>query len=141
MGIKRDKRDIVFSNLIRERADWTCEVCGKVFPPGRRGSLHCSHHYSRRHTRTRWMPDNASAMCVGCHRIMGETPIEFSAWIENHLGKGRFEMLRERKNDTRIKYSRADKEDLYQHLKSELETMKRKRAEGQTGRIEFLAWD
>ena len=30
MALKRDKYDTIFSELVRERANWCCESCGRV---------------------------------------------------------------------------------------------------------------
>jgi len=55
MKIKIDKRDKIFSLLVRERAGHVCERCGV----GRQAKLECSHIFSRTHRATRWHPDNA----------------------------------------------------------------------------------
>ncbi len=139
--MKRDKRDIVFSKLVRERANWTCERCGRYFPFGERSGLDCSHFFGRRYLRLRWHPDNAAAHCRGCHGFLSENPDEFMRWIEGHIGEGRIEMLRERRNDNRIKYTKRDKEEIHAHLKSELQRLESLRAEGKEGRLEFEAYD
>ena len=41
--MKRDKRDAIFSLLIRERSSWCCERCGEFVVEGERQRLHCSH--------------------------------------------------------------------------------------------------
>ena len=38
--LKRDPLDAVFSDLVRERADWTCECCGKYFPERKGSGIH-----------------------------------------------------------------------------------------------------
>ncbi len=139
--MKRDKRDRVFSFLIRERASWTCERCQTYYPEGYRSGLECSHIFGRRNTRTRWHPDGAAAHCTGCHMYLTRNPTEFRDWAIEYLGEGRYEMLKERKNDTRLKYSQAEKESLYRHLKSELKRLESLRAEGKQGRLEFEAYD
>lgn len=134
--MKRDKIDDTFSKLVRERAEWTCECCGKEYPEGQRQGLHCSHFYSRRHKATRWSPMNAAAHCFSCHQKLGGNPVEFSAWIEKHIGSGALEILRERAHSI-CKLTKADKEDIYKHLKSEYKRMMALRADGVVGRIEF----
>ena len=142
MAIKRDKVDAIFSKLIRERADWSCERCGKHFP-SRGGKeamgLHCSHLYSRRHTRTRHDPDNAVAHCFTCHQWLGENPVDFANWIEDYIGVGRLEILSE-KAHSECKMTKKDKEAQYQHLKAEYSRMMALREEGQQGRIEFTGF-
>jgi len=133
--VKRDKVDIVFSNLVRERANHTCECCG------RQGRMEASHFYGRRDRKLRWHPDNASCLCHTCHRRFTENPNEHVAWYETLVGSGVMDMLRERHNDNRIKYSKVDLEDIYKHLKSEYAKMLEVRADGYNGRLEFEAYD
>jgi len=140
MKVKRDKRDDMFSKLVRERANHTCESCGKYCGPHHDGGrLDCSHIFSRRHIATRWHPDNAVAHCFTCHQRLGENPVEFNRWAEDFLGKGLLDVVEELKNSI-CKMTKADKEDLYKHLKAEYAAMLEKRADGDTSRIEFKAW-
>lgn len=138
-AIKRDKRDTVFSTLIRERVNWTCEHCGKYYPEGNRQGLHCSHLFGRRHRGTRWHPDNAFAHCFSCHQYLGSNPVVFARWAEDQLGHGLVEILREKAHGV-TKMTKRDLEDLYQHLRGELKTMQQARSDGDMGRIEFEAW-
>ena len=134
--IKRTKHDAIFSDLIRERADYCCERCGKNC---RNGRLDCSHIFGRRHTRTRWEPDNAQALCYSCHNWFGENPYEAGLWLESIYGSGYMEILREKKNSV-YKMKPAEKEEMYKHYKEEYRKMMYKRGEGVEGRIEFEGW-
>lgn len=139
-AIKRDMCDDLFSKLVRERADWTCECCGKYFPEGEsRQGLHCSHFYSRRHKATRWHPDNAFAHCFHCHQSLGEDPHEFSVWATLKLGSGLVSLIREKALSV-FRMKKHDKEDLKKHLKEQWKIMQAKRKAGETGRIEFESW-
>jgi len=73
MAIKRTKWDVVFSNYIRYRDNWTCQRCNKKYPEKIQG-LHCSHFYGRRSWATRIEPANAMALCFGCHQHVGSFP-------------------------------------------------------------------
>jgi hypothetical protein len=115
--IRIDKRDTVFSKLIRLRARWNCEKCGRYFQFGH--GLQCSHFFSRRHQSTRWHPDNAAAHCFACHQRLGENPVEFAAWIRGYLGDVRYEELAARRGRV-MKRTKAELEELYQHLKEQL---------------------
>lgn len=117
MRISIDKRDTVFSKLIRLRARWTCEACSTYFQHGH--GLQCSHFFGRRHKSTRWDPDNAAAHCFGCHRRFTENPLEFAAWIRRYLGDVRYEALQLRHSQI-AKRTKSELEALYQHLKNEL---------------------
>lgn len=133
--MKTDKLDRVFSKLVRARADWTCEACGKRYERNSQG-LHCSHFWSRRNRATRWSGLNAAAHCYACHQRLGGNPVEFNRWIERHLGEGGARILEDKARSI-AKYSSYDIEDIYQHLKQELETMLARRDAGEAGRIEF----
>ena len=136
--MKRDKLDIIFSKLVRERADWTCEMCGKKFPEDA-PNLHCSHIYGRRYRSTRWHGNNATAMCFACHRSVTEQPLEFSAWVLATFGEGHCTALKTRRNAI-LKLSKPEKEEFYQFMKAQLERLKEKRNDGETGRLEFEEW-
>jgi DNA-directed RNA polymerase beta' subunit len=133
--MKRDKYDAIFSNLVRERADYKCETCGKSYRESP-GGLHCSHIFSRRHTRTRWDADNAMAQCWGCHQKYGSNPVEFYWLLENIFGKGHLEILQGKKQQI-FRMKKYEKEEMYKFYRNEYKKMMEKRREGVTGRIEF----
>ena len=136
MKIRRDKRDKVFSDLVRSKYFWTCTVCGRYFPEGSRQGLHCSHFYSRRHKGLRYHPLNAAAHCFGCHQRLGENPLEFAAWIDGHIGKENAENLRVMAS--RIsKHSKPELEDIFRNLRASWQQMEAQRQDGVQGRIEF----
>jgi hypothetical protein len=118
--IRIDKRDTVFSKLIRLRDQWICQKCGRYYPKGH--GLQCAHVFSRRHQSTRYDPDNAVALDFTCHQYFGENPVEFTAWIRQYLGDVRFEMLQERHRRI-VKRTKADSEALYQHLRTQLKAL------------------
>ncbi len=140
MAIKRDPLDIVFSLLVRERADWTCEVCGKVFPERKGAGLHCSHYWGRRGRSTRWLGDNCYAQCFGCHNKLGGNPHKFKVWVERFLGETRYDELTLRANKPR-KYTVADRREMKEHFNAQLAYMKKRRSKGETGYIDFVDWD
>lgn len=140
MALKRDKLDAVISDLVRERANWTCEHCETEYSHERRQGLHASHLWGRANRSTRWHPDNLFAHCFGCHQRLGGNPVLFHDWARRTLGDVRFDELRLRANRA-IKYTKADKEEMYQHYKKELERLKKLRKEGKTGYLEFVAYD
>lgn len=121
LNIRITKQDTIFSKLIRLRARWNCENCGKYFPKGH--GLQCAHIFSRRHQATRHDPDNACALCFTCHQYYTGNPTLFTHWvIRNLLGEGRYEMLRERHGRI-MKRTKADAEGLYQHLRAQLRAL------------------
>ena len=118
--MKRKEEDRLFSLLVRTRAGWNCEKCGKNFEADRH-SLHCSHFRSRRYTGTRWFQGNAAAHCAGCHRYLGEHPHEFGDWIRSYLGDGYEELLS--LSNRKVKWTKADKAELRKQMREELKRM------------------
>lgn len=134
-GIKRDKLDAVFSDLIRERVDYICQRCQRDFRQNTR-SLHCSHVFGRAKKSTRWHPDNALALCVGCHENMGQHPIDHAELVKSLIGSQKYDRLRYIASKP-TKFTKSDKEYIYQHYKGEKKRLLALRSEGQQGRIEF----
>lgn len=138
-GVKRDKHDIIFSDLVRMRVNWSCEVCGKFFPEGTRQGLHCSHLFGRRYRGTRWCPDNAFSMCFRCHQTLGENPVDFHIWARQRLGDGLIDILRE-KSQRVTKLKKNDLEAMHKHYKDEFKRIEILRKLGETGRLEFAGF-
>lgn len=120
MKIRVDKRDAVFSLIVRLKARYVCEACGRFYPKGH--GLQASHFYGRRHKATRWSFDNCAAHCFSCHRRFTENPLEFTAWVKKYLGDTRYDELT-RRHAQIVKRTKAELEELYQHLKSELKAL------------------
>lgn len=137
--IKRDVCDDLFSKLVRERAGWKCECCGKYYPEGNRMGLHCSHYFGRRYKGTRWHPDNAWSHCYGCHAKFEGDPYMFNKWVTDRLGAGMVEILREKAYAV-TKLKPADKADMAKHFRAELKRLESLRKAGEIGRIEFEGW-
>lgn len=137
MKVKIDKRDTVFSLLVRERANQLCERCHRH---GDEVQLQCSHIFSRRHVGIRWHPDNAQCLCFSCHKWWHESPAQSGVWIRELLGNGFIDLLEEKKNQIK-KYSKVVREDIHKHLKAEHKKMLESRSQGNDERIEFEAFD
>lgn len=104
-SMKRDKADREFSLLIRERAGWRCERCFTPYPPPTR-ALHCAHMFSRGKLSTRWDPENAAALCFGCHRWLDTHPDLKRVWFRERLGDEAFDALELRSNTTKASAER-----------------------------------
>ncbi len=136
MNIRRDKRDKLFSLLIRERANNTCERCKTYYPEGNRSGLECSHFFTRSRKSIRWHPLNAAAHCTGCHTRLGGNPLEFADWIHTYLGKQQRAILRAR-NGQLLRLKKHDLADIHANLKASWQDMQARREAGETGRLEF----
>ena len=138
--MKRDKHDALFSQLVRERANWRCESCGKIYPEGSRQGLHCSHFFTRSRKSVRWHPLNAAAHCYSCHTRLGGSPIDFADWIRDYLSRWHSDLCGDRLvSDSRklVRWRKADLEELYSEMKKELSRMEELRRQGETGRLDF----
>lgn len=138
--MRRDKCDEVFSHVMRESYNWTCSRCAKYFPVGNRQGLHASHIYSRRHMLLRWHPLNVVAHCFACHQWYGGNPVLGGRWASEYLGAGVIDLLMERLRDRR-KYTKADKEEIYAHYKSERTRIEALRKAGAVGIIAVIPFD
>ena len=137
MAIKRDKYDAVFSELVRERADYACEYCG-VTKETRQ--IECCHIFGRRNVAVRWHGMNAVALCHHHHRHFTENPLAFNSWLESTLGRGHLDLLREKANTIR-KWKQWEKDEMYAHYRSELARIRELRMGGMCGRIEFVSFE
>jgi hypothetical protein len=90
-----------FSWCVRERANWTCEICGKKYERGNKG-IHCSHYFGRGHWSVRFEPLNAFCHCFYCHRKVEADPDYFHAWVEKKIGLEGLAILREKAYDVRL---------------------------------------
>jgi hypothetical protein len=92
-GVKLTKKDVEWAQLIKNRDNWTCQKCGKSYPPKSRG-LHAAHIFSRRFKATRTDPENGLAFCFGCHMYFHSRPLEFIEFATKFLGEERYEALK-----------------------------------------------
>ena len=99
-AIKRTTADKHFSNCIRLAANWTCNRCGAYSPEDKRMGLHCSHYHGRGKLGTRFVVDNAEALCYGCHQYLGSNPSEHKAHKEKQMGEGAMQILQEKARNT-----------------------------------------
>ena len=139
-GIKRTPLDAVFSDLVRERADWQCEVCHKQFPDRKGAGLHASHYFGRRGVSTRHHGDNVFSHCFGCHQKLGSRPHDFTVWVKKQLGETRYDVLVLRANKPLKRYKGETKE-MQKHFKDELKRIRDRRMSGEEGIIEFVEYD
>jgi hypothetical protein len=136
--MKVNPADSAFSKCVRERADWTCEKCGKKYEKNSAG-LHCSHIFSRRHRTIRWCGDNAQALCFSCHSWFGGNPADSGVWVTDLLGEGHMALLREKK-DCGLKIPKNEEKSIAKHYREQLKLLESDRINGKVGRIEFESY-
>ena len=96
--MKRTPEDAAFSDMIRERDNWTCQRCGRVYEPHPGPALSSAHCFGRGKPGTRLDPLNAAALCYGCHRWLDTHPDLKHGWFRARLGDEAYEALRLRSN-------------------------------------------
>lgn len=109
-GVKRDKLDILVSDLVRSANSWICEKCGRDcrYMPS---FLHCSHVASRAIRRLRYDFRNLAALCSSCHYYMEARPIAHAAWFGEHRPRDYAFVLREQ--HLPVKFRVGEQEQIY----------------------------
>lgn len=136
-NVKRKPADDAFSKCVRAAAGYQCERCGTQYGPGDSG-LHCSHNFSRRHRTIRWCKENALALCFGCHQWFGGNPADSGRWLEDKVGSGVIEILRE-KRDSKVKVSKLEEKDIAAHYRKEHKRIV-ERLESGEATVDFESW-
>lgn len=145
MALKRTSADNWFSKCIRERTNWTCELCGTHYPDGpAKGAcqaLDCSHLFGRGNWSVRFDVNNAFCHCYGCHsRFGGDAELQRNHH-EEIFGSGLYELVKERKNDSKIgRMMRKMQKDVAKHYKEQFQLMRKERANGNNSRIEIVGY-
>lgn len=88
--------DSLCSQVVRMMSGGYCKRCwilGRQTKPVDWHTLHWSHFRPRRYKRTRWIIDNATALCCGCHRLLDDDSIEKNEFFHRLLGNDRFNEL------------------------------------------------
>lgn len=67
---------------------------------------------------------------------MDTNPRQYNRWMVERIGSETLDALEFLSNQV-TKWNKADMDRLYKSMKAELKDMQAKRAEGETGRIEF----
>ena len=93
MAIRRDAADKWFSDVIRLKAGYQCEHCGK-----QDARMECAHIWGRSAKSVRWSMDNAVCLCFYCHLKFTGNPLDFTRWLMEYHGPAKLEILREKWN-------------------------------------------
>lgn len=115
--IKSKSADKYFSLCIRMAAGWNCEKCGRNFEH-KKGTLHCSHVFSRKHRTIRWAKENAKALCFSCHRDWHDSPTEAYLWFIGWKGQEFYDLLVEKKQN-KVKVTKLEEIEIAEHYKKE----------------------
>jgi hypothetical protein len=87
----------------------------------------------------RFDPRNVHCQCFRCNINLGGNGPEYAAYMQREYGQGVMDMLREKQRMT-VKYTEQDYREMAAHYKAEFERMRKERANGEQGRIEFISY-
>ena len=138
MSLKRSPADAEFSKCVRAAADYKCQKCGKQYDKSSTG-LHCSHNFSRRHRTIRWCKENALSLCCSCHEWFGGNPADSGKWLEDFIGAGQVDILRE-KMRSRLVVKKIEEKDIAKHYREQLKLIQARREAGECGYIDFESY-
>ena len=139
MKIQRQKHDIVMSNLVRCATNYSCENCGKYYPPDLRRGIHCSHFWGRGIKQLRYSELNCSALCYGCHMKLTSDPWAHMQFMQKRVGTEVLEQMAKLAY-CGYKWGKKDQDACLIHLIEQWRIMSQKRREGETGIIEYTGW-
>jgi len=109
----RDQLDKLLGIIVRQRAGYKCEQCGKHAP------LNTAHIISRINLATRWDRDNVFCFCVGCHFWGHQNPILFTEFVKEKLGDEKYEGLKKKSIEVK-KWTIVELEALVEEFKKEI---------------------
>lgn len=143
--MKRTPADDAFSRCVRERANWTCELCKTIHPDaqatGRSRALHCSHFIGRGNWSVRFDISNAFCHCYACHvRFGSDKYLQEKHYLEVFSEHEQLLLVEKKHNNQLGKLARKSQKEIAAHYKAEYGRMRKSRAGGCNGRLEFENW-
>lgn len=131
--------DRIFSKVVRESADYTCQHCHTNNRHDTR-LAHCAHIHTRKHRATRWHRLGAICLCASCHRRFTDFPVEWEGFVRKTMGDANYDDIRLLANSIR-KYTKPEKQEMLEHYRAQHKYLERRRREGTTGFIDFVGYD
>ena len=122
---KRALEDKLFSDYIRRRDGYLCQLCHKQFDKNDTASLqwyHNSHYWGRANKSVRFHPDNCDGFCHKCHnRVEDEKQGEYLHYKKGQLKTAKYNELERVKNGF-MKYGKVEQLEMRAILKRLWET-------------------
>lgn len=78
-------------------------------------------------------------MCYADHQWYGGNPLDSGKWLENEIGTGTVEILREKMN-MKLKIPKTEEKLIAKHYREQLKIIEEKRLKGETGYIDFESY-
>lgn len=139
MKISRNKLDVLMSNLVRCSTNYTCESCGKYYPPELRRGIHCSHYWGRGIKQLRYSELNTTSLCYGCHMRYTADPWSHTAFMRDRVGQDTLDKMAVLAYSN-YRFFAKDQEKALLHLINEWQKMSQARRAGDTGIIKYEGW-
>lgn len=116
--------DKAWSLLVKHKAKWKCEVCGK------RDYLNSHHVFTRRNKSVRWSIMNGVCLCPSHHTLSSKfsahgTPVTFNDWLIKKRGQNYVDILTIKANSIH-KWHKFEKEILLKELLKEIKNYETK---------------
>jgi hypothetical protein len=139
MKIQRGKLDIVMSNLVRCATNYTCENCGKYYPPELRKGIHCSHYWGRAIKQLRYSELNTSALCYGCHMRFTSDPWAHTDFMRKKVGQETLEKMAVLAY-SKYKFTQKEQDLALAHLIEQWRIMSIERRAGNNDKLKYEGW-
>lgn len=139
LKLKRTPLDAAVSDIVRERANWTCQRCSMADIDGQARAkssfLDCSHIQGRNHYSTRYDIRNCLCLCKPCHQFVGDRPIDHAQLAARILGQPMVDKMKKQSHMV-AKWTKDEQNEMKLHYRSELKRLRDLREIGQLGYIE-----
>lgn len=138
-----NQADHWFALCIKERANWTCEYCGKVYPRGSNKSLNCCHYQGRGAWATRYEPQNCFCFCYSHHAYLDSRKGTFERFFKEKRGVDVYDLVLEKSDNIDLAkeiHRTKGKGEIADYFQGIYEAMLKAREEGAMHRFEFAGW-
>jgi hypothetical protein len=96
--VKFRRADTLFSQYLRQKRKYRCEICGGFWPQGK--GLTVSHFWTRAKESVRFDEENCDILCVADHAYFESHKTEYTAWKKERMGEKAFNLLMVRAHTT-----------------------------------------
>ena len=116
--VKIRPTDTLWTRYKRIRENYTCQWCGRPYPPDNCRNLGVMHYHGRGHENVRFDEENTLLGCnIPCHRYLDQHKGEFKEFMIERLGQERYDLLDLRAHIYKGRDDRADAMIIRQLLK------------------------
>jgi len=109
--------DDLYNKVMKNLADYTCELCGIV--PTNPKKYHTHHYITRTVQRLRWTPQNTICVCAECHSDLEADPKFNTEVFTKRLGSEGLDKLRLQRHTA----PKADREVIRKQLQERLKEL------------------